>query len=117
MYNYDTVIEGIVAYVKREVLPSLPDYAKVLGGAALLHNVSRISEILRTMGNTSILGTLDVVTQDGNVDVDTWSRDLRNSMNEFCNGKLEIKLPLLSPLIFNTNDVETLSRYMKGELR
>ena len=117
MYNQDMVIEGIMAYIKREVLPSLPDYAKVFGGATLLHNVNRISEILRTMGDTALLSTLDVINADGNVDVDAWSRDLRNSMNEFSNGKLEIKLPLLRPLIFNTNDVETLSRYMKGELR
>lgn len=117
MYSQDTVMEGIIAYVKREVLPALPDYAKVLGGATLLHNVNRISEVLRTMGNTPFLTTLDVVSEDGNIDVDTWSKDLRNSMNEFCAGKLEIKLPLLNPIIFNVNDIETLSKYMKGELR
>lgn len=117
MYSQDTVIEGIMCYMKREVLPTLPDYAKVLGGAAILHNSNRLSELLLSLSNTSALGTLGVITEGGNIDVDTWTREMKEALNQFCGGKLEIKLPFLNSMIFRASDIDTLSSYMRGELR
>jgi len=42
----DQVLEGIVEYIKHEVMPELPEYAKLLAGAALLHNTNRLEEIV-----------------------------------------------------------------------
>lgn len=112
MYTEEQVIDGLLCYIKKEVIPVLPTSAKVLAGAALLHNAGRMSELLRS----DALRTIGLIS-DGGIDVDVWAQDLSRSMDEFCSGRAEVRLPMLSPIIFTTQDVDTLRRYIKGEIR
>lgn len=117
MINNNQVAEGLMAYMKKEVLPVLPSYAKVLAGAVLLHNANRMTSMLTTLTSGKLLQTIDVVNSNGEIDIDLWCQDLKRSMEEFCGGRVEVQLPAMSPLIFTTDDIETMKRYMRGELR
>lgn len=117
MYSREQVLDGLVRYIKSELLPILPDYAKVLGGAVLLHNAKRITEMALSLGNSSAARTMDIVSGDGMIDIDLWASEIKNSMQEFGSGKLVVDLPFIQPITVNEQDVDTLKRYIKGELR
>lgn len=111
--SQDKVLSGILEYIKHEVLPEMPSYAKVLAGAALLHNSSRLNQILQDMTEGSAAKTIDLISSDGNIDVDEWCYQLKAAMNQFCEGKVEVKLPGLAPMIFRENDIDKLKNYMR----
>lgn len=113
MYSQDQVVEGLLSYIKHEVIPVLPTSAKLFAGAALLHNFGRIGELLKS----DALRTIGLISAEGGIDVDVWSQELKRSMDEFCGGRAEIQIPMLSPIIFTSSDVDTLKRYIKGDLR
>lgn len=117
MINNTQVADGLMCYVKKEVLPVLPNYVKVLAGAALLHNANRLTEIVSTLSSGTLLKTFDVFNANGEIDVDMWCQDLKRSMDEFCDGRLTISFLGSNSLILTTNDIDTIKRYMKGELR
>lgn len=111
-YTQDQVLSGITEYIKHEVLPEMPGYAKVLAGAALLHNMNRLQEVVNDLSEGSTLKTIDVVSDNGHVEVDNWCRDLKQSLHEFCGDKVEVKLPGLAPMIFRADDIDRLRNYM-----
>lgn len=117
MYTDAQVLEGLYNYIRREILPALPTSAKLLAGAALLHNSGRAGELLRDPKTATALTTIGLVSKDGMIDVDCWCNDMRNSIEEFCGGRAEVQLPLLAPMVFTAGDIETMKRYLKGELR
>ena len=116
MVTQEQLVDGIYRYIKNEMLPSMPNYAKFLAGAVLVRNVGRMGEFLTNISNGKLMRTVGVIEPDGCIDIDLWANDLKHSMNEFCGGKAEIELPMLPTLIFRENDIDTLRRYIKGEL-
>ncbi len=94
-------------------MPILPDYAKVLGGAALLKNANRLTQLL--VGDTA--KKIGIVEADGNIDVDLWLQNIKASMRDYSGGNMEIKIPMLAPIKITEADIDTLKRYIKGELQ
>lgn len=110
--SQEDVLEGIMQYVKHEIIPALPDYVRLLAGAALLHNTGRLSDLLKELSNGTVLKVVGAVNSDGKMDVEEWAQQLRQAMAEFCGGKVEIKLPGLAPMVFRDSDIDTLKRYI-----
>lgn len=117
MYTQDDVITGLLLYIKKELIPILPDYAKVLGGAVLLRNSSRITQVAQQLTGSQLASTLGIVADDGKIDVDIWGQNIKDSIREFGNGKFPVQLPMLQPIYISESDIDTLKRYIKGELK
>lgn len=117
MFTQDQVLAGLVQYIKKELIPILPSYAKVLGGAALLKNAQRLPQIMEQLTGGSMAKTLGIVEDGGQIDVDLWCQNIKQSIREFGDGRLTIELPWLNPLYINENDIDTVKRYIKGELK
>lgn len=113
MYSQEQVIGGLILFIKGELMPILPDYAKVLGGAALLKNANKMTQLL--VGDTA--KKIGIVEDDGNIDVDLWLQNIKASMRDYSGGMVEIKIPMLAPIKITESDVDTLKRYIKGELQ
>lgn len=116
MITQEQFIDGLYRYIRREIIPHMPNYAKLIAGAMLLRNVGRIGDMLKSVADGSILHTLGVLEPDGMIDADLWCTHLKNSMNEFCGGKADIDIPTLPTITFYEADVDALRRYLKGEL-
>lgn len=110
-------MEGIIAYIKGELIPILPDSAKVIAGAMLLRNAGRAVDVAAKLFGTDMAKTLQIISDDGCIDVDIWAQNIKDAMHQFADGKLVIKLPILQPLTIVEADVDCLKRYIKGELR
>ena len=117
MYTIEEVIEGLLRYLKAEVLNVLPGTAKVLCGAWLIQNSPRMVELVRTIAGGDMAVKMGIITEDGKVDVDKWAMSIKDSMKDFGGGKLPVKLPFLQEMNFTQVDVDTLKRYIKGELK
>lgn len=117
MIQNDQAISGIIQYIRKEFIPALPSSAKVICGAMLIHNANRVKEITRVLTDGNTARILGVVTDGGNIDVDLWAQEVKQSMRDYSGGRIEINIPMLHPIIMNENDIDTLKRYMKGELQ
>jgi len=53
-----------------------------------------------------------LITPEENIDLDEWIYQLHRSMSEYCNGKVEVKVPFISALIFRDSDIDSLKRYI-----
>lgn len=117
MFSQDDVLAGMIQYIKKEMIPILPDYAKVIAGAVLLRNASRMTEVVGQLTGGELAKIIGVVDGGGQIDVDIWCQHLKDSIREFGNGRLTVQLPMLQPIHISESDIDTLRRYIKGELR
>lgn len=114
MYTEEQVLSGVLRYCKSEVLPHLPVGTRLAAGAVLLHNASRLSELLKN--GTQIMRTIDIYGSDGLIDADRWCSELKQSMNEYCGGTVDVQLPLLDKMTFTAYDIDCLLKYIRGEM-
>ena len=117
MFPNEQVTAGIIVFVKREFIPMLPDWAKGIGGAVILHNAMQINEIMQKLRSSKYGTMLGIIDKDGMIDVDVWCQDIKQSMREFCDGKIEIRLPMMQPIYLRESDIDTMKRYIRGELQ
>ena len=113
MYSQEQVIGGLILFIKGELIPILPDYAKVIGGAALLKNAGKLPQLL----TSDAVKQIGFIEEDGSIDVDIWVQNIKQALKEYANGRMEIKLPMLAPITITEGDIDTLKRYIKGELK
>lgn len=117
MFSQEEVIGGLILYIKKELIPILPDYAKGIGGAILLRNITRLTQIAGQLTTGDMGRNLGIVEDGGQIDVDIWGQSLKDSIREFCGGRWTIQLPFLQPIYIGESDIDTLKRYIRGELR
>jgi len=115
MISIDEFTEGLFHYIKSEVLPGMPDYGKLLAGAALMRNARRAGDILRELTAGDALRIAGFIEDDNMIDIDAWAMYLKNSMEDFCGGKVCVKLPMLGSITFREADIDVLKRYCKSE--
>lgn len=117
MFTQDEVLAGLIAYIKKELIPILPDYAKVLGGAVLLRNANRLTQIAADLTSGGMAKTLGIVEDGGRIDVDIWCQNIKDSIREFGGGRVAVQLPMLQPIYISESDIDTLKRYIRRELQ
>lgn len=116
MYQKEQIIAGIMLYLKKELLPMLPDSIRMVAGAVLIHNTLRINELCNALANNGWGAALGIFGADGMVDLDKWSGEIKSSIRDFCDGRITIKIPMAQPIYFKEGDIDTVKRYIKGEL-
>lgn len=114
MHTLDEVTLGIIKWIRHELIPVLPSYAGWILGGMVIHHSGNLTDFVRNLG--AIGQTLDIYNKDGMVDVDRWILDLKQSMKEFYDGKLVVTIAGLKPITFTESDLDSMKRYIKGEL-
>lgn len=114
MYAEEQVLQGIVRYINAEVVSRMNGTAKFLAGTVMARNASRLPDLLRKYAETA--KNVGLYNTDGTIDVDAWCNALRQSMKDYCGGKAELNLPVVGAVVINADDINTLQRYIRGEL-
>lgn len=111
MMHYSKVVNGILTYIDAEIVGKLTGTWKgivVSGMAGLL--AARAEAILTAYKDNLIIHASGLLDGE-NVDVEALYGELRRQMQK---GPLTIAIPILGPVTFDSSDVESLYRHIKG---
>lgn len=109
--TYDTVIQGIINYINKEILSTMADWQAMLARVAISRLLSNKDGFRAAITGNAFLQSMGIVSVDGMVDVDGLVRDLKEQIS--LAGKLEIELPVFGKYVFFPEDVDTLCKYIK----
>ena len=110
--DYDAVVNGIVAYINKEILPAMTDWQEMLARVAMSRMLQSKDTYKTALVNNTFLQTFGFVSADGKVDVDGIASSLKEQIAE--KGKIEVSLPVFGKLWFTPDDVDKLYRYITG---
>ena len=114
MCNNEQIINGFVRYIDNEVIPKLDTKGKWIIGAMSGMIGNKALLYLNQLSSNELLQNINVINENGLFDVDSIGDNLVNSANKY--GNLQLNIPAVGVLTFNANDIDTLKRYVKGEM-
>ena len=111
MIHYTKVLNGLSTYIDREIVSQFSgSYKAWIAGAAmgvLTNKATQAMQILAQNPTVRMLGLMDGEL----VDEELLYRELLKQAQK---ASATIDIPLLGPVTFSVNDVETLHRYILG---
>ena len=111
MVHYTRVLNGLAAFVDRELLPALNGSWKawLLGGMAGIV-AAQGETIFNQYKSMPLLASLRLVDGE-NINIDLIHAELRKQAQK---GTATISLPIIGPVTFGVADVEKLFQYIRG---
>lgn len=105
----DKVVNGIMNYADQEVINKLPGTGKWIMGVALNLAAGKIDNIVDALINNPIVQTLEIVDEEGSIDVDTLIDAMKTSADKY--GKVTFDVPMVGRLTFSGQDMANLKNY------
>lgn len=113
MVTLTQVQQGLTRYVDTELMPKISGWQKWVFGATVSVSLSKISNIFNALKNNSFVKMLEVIDENGNVDIDTIYREFHKQAQS---GAITFDIPVINmPLTLNSGDVDKIYHFVKGE--
>lgn len=111
MVHKSKVINGLTAYIDAEIVSKMAGGWKawVIGGMAGLA-ATKADAVFEQLANHPAVKALGIIDGE-NVDVDAIYAEL---IKQAQRGSATVDAPIIGPITFKAEDVESLYRYMKG---
>lgn len=110
-YNTEQIVKGIMRYADSEVMEKLPTSGQWIVGTFINLASDKVSNVAESLTENPIVKMLDIVDEDGLVDVDTLTEAIKSSADRY--GKVTIEVPLVGKLTFSASDIDRLRTYIQ----
>lgn len=110
--EFNTVLNGIVKYVDKEIIVGMNPLQEVVARVAMARIINNAESIKSMLSGNAFARTFAISDQNGNIDVDGLSCDLKRAIST--KGCLEIEIPMFGKFKFVESDVDTLRSYIGG---
>lgn len=104
--EFNKVINGIIKYIDREIIPSMNEWQEVVARIAMSRFVNNSNVLKDSLTNNSFVRTFAIIDDNGNVDVNGLANDLKEQIRK--KGKIEFTLPIFGTFRFVEADIEKL---------
>lgn len=112
MVTKEQLMNGLLTYADHEVIPRLTTAGKWGVGTAIILMSQQANQVIDTLTSNEVIKMMNIVTDDGLIDEERLSNALRTSAERY--GNLQVQIPVLGVLTFNTNDIDMLHMYING---
>lgn len=109
-YSADQVVNGIINYADNEIMAKLPTSGKWIVGTAIGLASNKATHMIDSLKDNMVVKALDVIDDDGMIDVDALISAMRSSADRY--GKLTVEVPMIGRLSFTASDVDSLRSYI-----
>lgn len=112
MVTKEQILNGIIVYIDKEVIPHLSTAGKWYVGTMVTLLSSRYNHFYEEMVDNSFIKSLGIVDDRGMVDLDLLVVSLMENAEKY--GKLQINVPVIGTMTFSSDDVSLLEKYILG---
>lgn len=106
MESFETVFNGIIKYLDREIYAGMNDWQKLIARMAVSRVIGNKDALKDTLVNNTFVKTFAIMDEDGKIDADKILAELKLQLSEM--GKVEIDIPLFGKFKFTGSDVDKL---------
>lgn len=114
MVSIDKIERGVANYLDGELMPQLQSngFEKVLVGTAASLAIHKIGAIVVSYKDNKLVKMLDVMDDNGNVDVDVLAAELKKNIPK---EGVKVDIPVVGTMTFHEDDVDKLYEYIMGQ--
>lgn len=111
MITNEQLMKGVSAYLDNELMPKLnkTGLERVLTGTAIGLFLNKNRNIVDNYKDNKIVKMLGVIDEEGNIDIETLSKELKNNIT---NDGIKVEIPMLGKITFHKEDVDKLKEYI-----
>ena len=110
--EYNRVINGIVKYINKEIMPNMNSWQEAVARIAVARFLNNQDAVKAMITENPIIRTFAICDENGDVDVDGLVVDIKNVIRD--KGCIELDLPLFGYFKFDERDVDTLLNHIRG---
>ena len=106
--QFESVINGIMKYMDREIFSAMNDWQEVLARIAVGRIAGDPQKLKQTLMDNTFVRTFAIIDSNGLVDVQSLMDDLRRQI--VAKGKVDVSVPMFGKFSFTESDVDKLHR-------
>lgn len=108
--EFEKVLNGIVAYLNKEIFPNMNDWQEILARVAVSRVLGDGQKLKEYLTTNTYIKTFGIIDDSGTVDVDGLLGEFKKQLE--LKGKLTVALPMFGTFTFTPEDVDKLHRTM-----
>lgn len=107
----EQVINGLISYADNEIMNKLPTSGKWIMGTAIGLASNKVSNVVDSLVNNSIVKMMGIVDDDGRIDTEALIEAMKMSADKY--GKITFDVPMVGKLTFSSADIDSLRTYIR----
>lgn len=108
--QFESVINGILKYMDREIFVAMNDWQEVLARIAVGRIAGNAAKLKSALMENTFIRTFAIIDENGNVDIENLMEDLRR---QICiKGKVDISIPMFGKFSFTEADIDKLKSFI-----
>lgn len=110
--DFNTVLNGVVRFVDKEVLVSMNPWQEVIARVGMARIINNSDAVKTMLTKNAFARTFAIADDKGDIDIDGLIKDIKNAVSD--KGTLEIDVPMFGTFKFVEKDVDKLYSYIRG---
>ena len=113
LISADQFINGAMCYVEKDVIPNLSGIGQMFAGFGAMRLQRKASDIIAKLKDNKIVKTLDIIDENGMIEIDTLLEDAISGLTRYSGGQFEYDAgKIIGVLVFKEADFRRLHQYL-----
>lgn len=110
--KFENVLDGVAKFIDDNIYSGMNDWQEIIARLAVGRIFNNRENLKSLLINNPIIRTFGIIDEDGNVDVQSLTADLKHEIER--KGKLTVSVPLFGNITFKPEDVDNLYNTIIG---
>ena len=110
MVKFEKVLDGVAKFMDKEIYPGMNDWQEVLVRIAEGRIFENRELVKNALVNNGIVRTFGVIDEDGYVDIEGLTADLKKEIQK--KTKITVEIPMFGSMTFHPGDIDKLRNFI-----